>query len=263
MYRLHVRWRHQAAPDPYEPSTLIPVGRLDNPAGRLHYFLASFNDAYEVEDKRRETWGRALDVGEADVSLQLWKVADLLPATYRAVARRDTDDPYRALAVHHMWEWAAPFEDDLDRPTERVQEPALLALNTISAFLSDTAPEGAVPGSEERQSLRDEVAQVIEETIASEEAPPELRELILERLHQILWALDHVHIGGPAAVAAAVERLAGALVFCGREAVETPPARRSMSVALKLYGAFLSGPVVGHALRAWSDIAATVLELGP
>lgn len=250
-------------PAPNEASTLRAVGKLNNPAGRLHYFLASLNEAQELNDSRRETWARVLETTQPNVPIHLWKVADLLGSTYRAVSQGDADDPYRQLAIHHMNEWAAPFVEDLDQLTQPVSQTALLALNTISAFLSDTVPEGTVPDSEQRESLRNEIAAVIKETNDSDEAPPELRQLIVERLHQILWALDHVHIGGPAAVAAAVERLAGTLTMRGREAVETPPARRSMSVALKLYGAFLSGPVVGHALNAWGGIAKSVLELGP
>lgn len=239
------------------------MGKLDNPAGRLHCALSSYNERFKNDETRGATWAKVLGVSQPEVPLHLWKTAELLAETYSAVSERHEDDPYRQLATHHMNEWAAPFVNGLAHGNERVGKPALLALDTISAVLSDTASEGTVPESDELQSLRDELASVIEETINSDEAQPELQQVIVERLHQIRWALDHVHIGGPAAVTAAVERLAGALVVRGREAVETPSARRSMSVALKLYGAFLSGPVVGQALRAWNDIAQTVLELGP
>jgi hypothetical protein len=239
------------------------VANLDNPAGRLHALLSAYNDAVVADRTRREAWALVLGVDASVVLMQLWEVEALLYSTYAAVARSDKSDAFRASFRHHVEHWGEPFKTDLDYPSAHLDKSALVALDTISSFLSESASEGVLPETGEIQSLKDELLAVIQETKETEDAPIEVRQLIVERLYQIVWALDHVHIGGPDAVKAAVERLAGSLVITGPETATSAPARRSGKIIKKVWFAFLSGPVVEAALEAWPDVAERIFELGP
>lgn len=204
-----------------------------------------------------------LAVSEAAVPMHLWEVAALVPSAYAAVSESDQGVAYRALWDHHLDHLTEPFTQGLDYGAERLDAAALVALNAVSAFLSTSANEGVVPDDEQREALRDELLVAIEETKASDEVPSEVRQLIIERLHQIIWALDHVHIGGPAAVTVAVERLAGSLAIRGREVAESAPAKRSWGTAKKVLAAFMGGPAARLALESWLKVGEDILQLGP
>lgn len=240
------------------------MASLNNPAGRLHAFLAAYDEAVRGNGgSRRQAWSEVLRVTEAAVPMYLWEVSALVSSVNAAVPANDQGVAFRALWDHHLDHFTEPFTSELDYTAQPVDVAALVALDAVSAFLSASANEGTVPDDEQREALRDELLAAIEETKASDEVPSEIRQLIVERLHQIIWALDHVHIGGPGAVTAAVERLAGALGMRGPEVFETAPAKRSWSVARKVWNAFARGPEVQQALGAWSGVITDILSLGP
>jgi hypothetical protein len=247
------------------PSALrsVAVVNFDNPAGRLLELLVSYNEVIVKAPSPRKAWGEVLGLKLKEVPLHLWQVERLMLDTFTALSRADQSVAYLMSFEHHRETLLQPFRTNLDTSGQPVDDDAMMALNTISAFLSSSASEGTVPDVEEVRSLKDEVLAAIDETRDTDDAPLEVRQLIGERLHQILWALDHVHIGGPAAVREAVERLAGSLAISGREAAESAPAKRSWKVVQKVWSAFRAGPVVLVALEAWPDVAERMLELGP
>jgi hypothetical protein len=75
------------------------------------------------------------------------------------------------------------------------------------------------------------------------------------RLHDILWAMDHVRIGGPGAVEQATERLLGQIVLHS-----TPEAQESgfLKKVLKIIGlvwvAYKAGPEAHAALEGWQNV---------
>lgn len=250
---------------PAPPYALVSVATLDNPAGRLYALLAEYDAAARTVVSLEMAWAKVLETEKrADIVNAMTEMAGLVAAVNRAVARQ-ASGAIQEMCAYHTRQWASPFMGDLETQGQRplVDSSAMLALNTVSELLSEKACEGVVPDDEERQSLREELLAVIEETKESAETPVEVRQLILERLYQIVWAIDHVHIGGPGAVTAAVERLAGSLFIAGADAAKSPPAKRSWGVVRKVWLAFRAGPAVLLALDAWPDVAERMLELGP
>ncbi len=234
------------------------MANLDNPAGRLHAFLVAYQEAATNGGNVRVTWGAALDLNDpVAIHLKLSEIGGLILEVHRAVSRQGRP-AYRELCSHHIPEWASPFNTPLNATAPVVPSSALLGLNAISDFLSERASEGVLPDDEERRSLREEVWMTIEETKEADDVPVEVRQVILERLHQIIWALDHVQVGGPEAVAAAVERLVASLVIHG----QTPKsnlAKRCWNLVEVFFRTLKRGPEIREGLEGWSD----VLGIGP
>lgn len=253
----------------HQPGVLAPalrsvlVANLDNPAGRLYALLTKYDAASRTNPTVERTWGEVL--GTADdvaIVIAMAEMAGMVSAVDAAVSRHGRS-AHQDMCKLHIEQWSQPFLSGPASRTDLVDTSAMVALNALADFLSENASEGVVPDEEERQSLREELLAVIEETRESDETPVEVRQLILERLHQIVWAIDHVHIGGPDAVTAAVERLAGSVAVSGPQAWDTPPAKHSWNVAKKVWNAFKRGPEAQQALAAWSDVITDVLSLGP
>lgn len=143
--------------------------RLDNPAGRLHALLTEYRAAANEQRSIRATWAHVLDVSESEVTVAVIDVGSLIPAIEAAVARVG-DEAQQELLSYYRLNWAAPITTP-DHPTGQTPSPgkalvdvgALTALGSLSSFLSSVASEGAVPDVEQIQSLRDSVAQVIDE----------------------------------------------------------------------------------------------------
>jgi hypothetical protein len=239
------------------------VANLDNPAGRLYALLDEYQEVVTVTPTVEQAWGKVLETDNRAVVVDAMAEMAGLVAAVNAAVRRQGRSAYQNMCAHHIRAWASPFLSDLEAGSQHVDSSAMVALNAVSDFLSERASEGSVPDEEERQSLRDELLAVIEETRDTADAPAEVRQLIVERLHQIVWALDHLHIGGPGAVTAAVERLAGSLIISHPEVAKNPPDKRTWKVLNKVWSAFRAGPAVLVALEAWPDVAERVLELGP
>jgi hypothetical protein len=82
----------------------------------------------------------------------------------------------------------------------------------------------------ELDGLRGQVDDLIEDVKVSEDLPDDVRQLILDRLHDVIHALDQVDIGGPDAVKRATEALAGAIGLGAPRAFWSSPAASTSPV---------------------------------
>lgn len=207
-----------------------PVGRhvrstsrlwrtFDNPAGRLHALLREYRETAQDQLTIRQTWAEVLDIEEARVPVELTAVAGIIPAIEAAVSR-SADDSQQEVFDHYVYQWAYAITTP-DHPTGQSPSPgkalvdpgALAALGRLSSFLSFTASEGHLPNPEQLQSLRERILETIDAATVAADIPPELRRELLDRLHEILWAIDHLRVGGPGSATAAAERLVGAVAI--------------------------------------------------
>lgn len=133
-----------------------------------------------------------------------------------------------------------------------MDEGSLIALGLLSSFLSSTQSEGTVPDDDGREDLTAQVVHAINALENEEDVPLEIRRLILDRLQDILWALDRLRIGGPDAVRATAERLAFAIGAAPEKARENPAMKKALSAAGLVWAALLSGPAVRPGVEAWS-----------
>lgn len=237
------------------------MGLLDNPASRLHAILSRYRDAAERGKPVVTTWCEVFEVDQDELLPVLGQAATLLGQIGRDIEEggfSDQADAYEAfrgvwgqpfLVTTHAW-GATPSPGK-----SLVDEAALAALRGLAGFLAVTRPEGHVPEAEVIQDLRDQVRGLLD--VLSEDAslPPELRLVMSHRLHDILWAMDHVRIGGPDAVAAAVERLLGQVVIY-RDTAGTDQGlvQKVMDLASQVWRVFKIGSEANAALEGWESV---------
>lgn len=103
--------------------------------------------------------------------------------------------------------------------TQILKDESLISLGSLATVLSVMSPEGVVPDDEQLDSLRRALGEASEEVRSLTDLPEEVRRLLLERLSDMVLALDNLVIGGPDAVRRAAERLSVA----PESAQDSPP----------------------------------------
>lgn len=208
-----------------------------------------------------DTWAEVLEVPREDLLPHLGRAASLIGEIERAIiegGHQDQMDVYQQFKRH----WSTPFTGGDHNPNAGqnpgkalVDDGALAALRSLAGFLSMARPEGSVPSEEVTASFREQLNSLLEELAVDDETPKELRVIISHRLHDVLWALDHVRIGGPDAVAAAVERLLGQVViYASNPEQRAGVVQRVMAAASTVWKAYKIGPEVAHALEGWESV---------
>lgn len=238
------------------------MGNVNNPAGRLHTLLSEYRSVANTDVTIHQTWANVLNVAEGDVPIALAEVAALIPAIERLV-----NDSGQVEQVE-VWKtfgrtWAIPVmteQHPRQGPSpgpDLVNPSALAALGGLSAYFSSIAPEGVVPDQDRVAELRADVSSLLADLVEDQSLPPELKVAINARLHDVLWAMDHVRVGGPGAVQQATERLLGQIII---HSESTPEARKSgfLKKVLKAIGvvwvAYKAGPEAHAALQGWQDV---------
>ncbi len=243
------------------------MARLDNPAGRLHEFLRRYREVAGNDKTILATWAEVLMVtDEGEALTLLTHVAAQVPQIEEAINRLGGEEEHRNLLNHYAWAWLQPvfFPEHVARQTPSpgkalVDSGAMHSLGFLALHLSRVASEGAVPPRNEVEDLRGDLQLLAESVRTDLDLPPLLRSVILNRLNDIAWAVDHVEFGGPGAVKAAVERLAGSIAITHEAKAEGPVRNfvneRVSPVMEKAYGLFSAGPKTQASIEAWSNIA--------
>lgn len=214
---------------------------LDNPVGRLSDLLHRYVEACETYSQHSisSVWSLVLDVSEAEVPMQLARVARLLAdardaveSTGRATHLDVFDDNYE--------QWARAVlrtTSSLNENCRVVTPGALKVIASLADTLSDSvANEGTVPTYEEGAALVEELRQVLVDVLADQEMDQRVKDLIHRRLSDIIWSIEHININGPAGVREVVERLVGAVVLLG-DSVPLATKGRIQVVVVKIWKA--------------------------
>ncbi|WP_432891202.1 hypothetical protein ACQPYH_14315 [Kribbella sp. CA-245084] len=238
------------------------MGNANNPAGRLHTVLSAYRAAAHTDSTMHATWATVLGVPEGQVPVALAEVAALIPEIHRLVVQCGASEQIELFDAFGR-QWAVPImSEHHPRQTpspgpDAVDPNALAVLGGLSAYLSTCAPEGVLPDAERVAELKAAVRDLLDELADEDSLPAELRSAINARLHDIIWAMDHVRIGGPGAVKQAMERLVGQITISLHN---TPEARGSgflkkVAKAIScIWIAYKAGPQVHAALDGWQDI---------
>jgi hypothetical protein len=95
---------------------------------------------------------------------------------------------------------------------------------------------------------------LIQDVKMSEDLSDEAKVVILDRLKDVLHALDQIDIGGPAAVRHATEALAGAIDLGAPRAFwSSPAAGKARAVVVALWMAFTAPGAAHDALPVWEQ----------
>ncbi len=228
----------------------------DNPAGRL-YALLVLLESQSAGQTLAEAWKNVLETtDDNEFQFLLAEVSKLVPSIKRAVVMAGSQGNAAQVERYRM-AWSKPIFPQ-DRPLSYpVQEFKLLpealdALASVAEYLHEVAPEPMPAADAQLDELRAQVSDLIEDVKLSEDLFGDARQLILARLNDVLYALNQIDIGGPAAVRRATEALAGAIDLGAPRAFWTSPAAtKARAVVVALWVAFTAPGALHDALPVW------------
>lgn len=246
------------------------VAKLDNPAGRLHALLSDFASNADNESPILDQWASVLETKSVNETLvALAEVAGLIPDIERELHVAGDEDQIASFAEFSgAWvKWVTfPTFDGSRSPsaalTNLVSRGALAGLGSISSYLSMASSEGVVPSAEAVDALRDQARALLESVVKDASLHPEVRRILVDYIHRLLWALDNLRIGGPEAVHAASDRLVGQLHEASESARESAWARVGDLVRTG-WTLFRMGPQAAAALNGWQDVAGEIVKALP
>ena len=163
-------------------------------------------------------WAEVLGVPYEDVVLHLGSVGTLMAETRRAA--RETGSEHFATMDGHLTALAEcifPQRIPFSEPVQvlRPEPNAMQMLGTLSYALQLESREGQIPAADELEELRDNAAALVAD-LASAHIPPEIRRVLVDRMNELLEAIEHLKVGGPNAVRKAAEALAiSAILYDG------------------------------------------------
>lgn len=237
----------------------------DNPADRLYTILSAFADAQESDQSVNAVWADTLNVPTQAVGIELCRIAGLVHQTVSAVhlagdVRQVDNVDYWA---PHLAAFLTSTASSGQNASGVIQPDLLRALGLTASYLQLVAPEGTVPADDQIGGLRDQVSALLDEAREAGRLPLALRTVLVRRLHDVLYALDHVRLVGPDGVQAAIERLVCSLNFTDPDAADDVDPdgilTRVRNTARAVYIAFLSGPATQQALEGWVAIGQRVI----
>lgn len=197
---------------------------LSNPAQRLYDVLE--RHAQVLGEKGGQigwtaVWQETLEVEGDEVIAAVSAAFGLIADIDRALNFTDDDLQRRQYQLHHK-DWSKAFVPSSSGQGQQLNdgapsEPSRVALGSIASYLSFALPEGRVPTQADTDSLRESVLALWDELTDDDTLPDGVRNLLLLRLSDLVWALNHVSILGSDGVKAACERLAMAYAWADHE----------------------------------------------
>ncbi len=239
---------------------------LDNPAGRLHYWLGRLQDSMNPSQSIRQAWIHAIGLEGDDYRLrvEIGRVAGLIPQL--ADLLETTDPGHLETFKHNVDAWSMPIllwgrklDSAIQQEAGNIVQPApMAALYTLAALLSAVAPEGVVPPGEKREELLASLRE-LEEDVRTAEIADDLRDLLQMHLVAMKKAIRDVMIGGPLPVRTEGERFVGTCVVHQHQLVDDNGARhpvvnKALTVFGTIYLIFTASPTMVSAINAWQDL---------
>ena len=187
----------------------------DNPAGRLWHIL---NDAKKkgANLRTREVWGEVFDIDKNSTSQILEKQGEmiqLLMDVKRSIENIDglnqdlylkqlpsIQDAFADTRLNDQWKG---FKSQLDKAT-------MLSLEHCADKLSEYSNEKVLDQGE-LQSLREDVEALIDRVLHTTTVDPKLREILLEHLEIIRWAIINYKLHGSEGLQEAIKTATGAI----------------------------------------------------
>jgi hypothetical protein len=238
-----------------------PVPSMNNPAGRLYELLRAYKEAAKRNKSVEATWAEVLGVSPEEVQREMARVVQLIPELERAVDLYG-DEGQQEVVAHNLRHWLAPlfaahrsWGQTPSAGPALVDAGALAALNGMSSYLSRVAPEGAVPESDTVAELRDQAAGLLDQAASADDLHADVRRALVEHLYALQEALDHVRVGGPRAVALALQRLRCELRDESDSTKGHSVVRRVVDLGTRVWTVFsLGGPATAEAIAAWGEV---------
>lgn len=231
-----------------------PVTASDNPASQLHDTLERFADAASDKVSVITAWSLALNVESDEVPRAVARASNLLNEVEQAVRYLHQPRQEQLVALF-MPRWSRPFFPT-DRPWthpshQLITFDSITVLGSLGDTMSILSPRGVVPTAEQDASIRESILSAIEAVRGDTDVPHSLRVVMLQRLHDVLWAMDHLEVAGPGGVRAATERLMGAVFMQAPTEAQRPLVMQVWTAARGAWLAFTGGAEAQEALGTW------------
>ena len=191
------------------------MAHLNNPAGRLHELLTRAKQE-SGQQQARLTWAKILKVEPPDdtplLFRRLAKVYEL-PLQIRAPAEKYAKNPALNLKWRPKVEKALS-QTNLEQPwshvIDQIDDYTLLSLEYCDNLLDEHSVEGGIDGKKLRE-VAEKVAELAGQ-VRESDIDSEIAAYILERLAEVMEAIDEFSLTGPAGLSRAVEANLGGLV---------------------------------------------------
>ena len=231
----------------------------DNPAGRLHDLLTQLNEQHHASSLL-DGWAGVLGVNAVDVVVHLGRVAELVRQTQEAVDRVG-EGVYVQTVQRYRSAWARPIF-----PVDHAFKQALMkvvpddrdleALGMVSVHLHLAAPEGVVPEDDKVEELLTQVRELIDGVRIADDIPHDLKHVVILRLQDVRDALEHLNVGGPAAVRHATEAVIGsmALMTVGTDLSKSSTLKKVFATVAVAWTVFSAPPTIENSLESWEKI---------
>lgn len=242
----------------YRPRLRWRMATLDNPAGRLHTILSRYAETSTSNVSILSTWAQTLHVEGDELLLAIAQVAGILgdlEELVRKVNRPAVSDVFD----RNLRAWSTPIllhgYPVAQTPSvgpDLVDSDALAALNLLADNL-EQYDEAQLPTPEDLKIVRTQIEEALGAVRDDKSLPVQLRVLMASRLTDIIWAIDHVSLAGPDGVGAALERLAGALLF-NRAPHDNPMIKRIVIAVQVAWAVFTKGESARASITAWTNL---------
>jgi hypothetical protein len=230
------------------------VTDAQNPAGRLHDFLAHFHALSDTGSASiATTWARTLRVDTEEIGPHLVKMAGLLADVNEAIERDG-----RSSLMRQQARWGGKWYELVLFPSHSQGQPASAILSyaavdslAVVSDVLDSSPRAALQvqpiDRTVEPTLREAISEALDAVRADESLPDDLRRAFSQRLHEMSRALDDLDFGGTEAVQIVAERIAARMP--ASEEGKSPSTRALFKV---LGIVFRYGPPVVSAVAALS-----------
>lgn len=242
------------------------MARFDNPAGRLHEVLRVYQEA-DSDEHIRQAWSAALNCPLEVVPYRLGSVLDLFGEVSVIAEQLDLTlwPELDHVAGDIQALYSSVFNPGLALTSfvrqAQVNPVPLRGLAALSLHLSRHEPQASLPESKERVELINELTELSSNVRASD-IDSTVKRLMLQRIQQMIRALDALEVVGAEGVHLAAESLLATVVIDG----EGSPNRGLMNKAAKLAKRAIvavgtAGALSGN-LIAVDDLTQRVLDAG-
>ena len=165
-----------------------------------------------------------------------------------------THDEYRA-------SWASPFLTRQNNSNGLVDVHAMHALMGIAETIDASGGGALVIEQSARDRLRQALVSAMNEVRLDGDLPRELRSLLLTRLGDLLWALDHYDIQGVDGLQAALERLMAVVATCPQPARDRPSWRAALAPLAIAFTIFSQGASIEENAASWGRMIPEVMDV--
>jgi hypothetical protein len=239
------------------------MGPTTNAAARLHAIFVRYASFREGADTGSimEVWRKTFEVSAYDeVRALLMQVVGLIGQVDRQLLGLEKPAFTKSYAdVAPVLLSCVVLPDagtslQLGSEHAKVYSEQLNTLELLATVLSDTNASSVAPTEEERIDFREQITGALEAVRDDQTLHPRIRQEVISRLHQILWALDHLDTVGPEQVIAAAEGIGFLWAYLPTEAQQSSGFQKAQTVAVTLLGAFLGTAETIQALETFQQV---------